>query len=550
MQTPAPTNLSPTYYWDYYQFVLRYVKKHYNDLLNPAEIEFFNQFHLLSKSAQCLYLRLCSRSTSWFLTDKIKYAEIESLGNALQELFDAQFLQAYESDVLQTELLHIISKEECLHMARQLFPGQRILSSVSKGNLVDLLNYQPYGDVITLNRYIRPNYKEYYTLSTFLFFGSRHRDLTEFVVRDLGHRQFVDVAEDELLPYFASRKEIDQKWEISLWREWFWELKDMPESAEIIIQSFDANMLPLLSELTELAIPAFEKMLFQVGRFLERQAQLDAALRIFAYSGSVNSLERRVRILSKLKRHEEAIYWAEFGCEYIENIAEIHFFQDFLAKQVSKKNINKVTSSLKEAELIEIDASWQGNVEQGVVDYFQSHGYYAIFSENRLWKNVLGLLSWDLIFEEKKTGYHHPFQYAPSYYGQLEFASLSQQVFDTRLEMLDSVEQTLRFMREVGESQQGKLNPLVDWYSLDWEFIERALRVIDIVALRAVLTYMWNHLATHSKGFPDLFIEKDGDYFFIEVKSPNDHLSAIQYYWHDFFKQVGIPFRLIRVHWK
>jgi hypothetical protein len=37
---------------------------------------------------------------------------------------------------------------------------------------------------------------------------------------------------------------------------------------------------------------------------------------------------------------------------------------------------------------------------------------------------------------------------------------------------------------------------------------------------------------------------------FIEVKSPNDHLSAIQYFWHDYFRQIDIPFRLIRVQWK
>lgn len=550
MQPPAPTNLSTTYYWDYYQFVLRYIKKHYKDLLNPAEIEFFNQFDLLSKSAQCLYLRLCSRTSTWFQISKIAYTEIDSLQETIQELLGAHFLELYHSEVLLPEFLQVLPKDVCLQIARQILPDQKIKASLSKAELVNLLTYQVHGDLAIIQDYISPKNKDYYNLSTFLFFGSRHRDLTEFVVRDLGHRQFVDVSEDELLPYFTTRKEIDQKWAISIWREWFWEVKDLPGHTETIIHSFEVQMLPLLAELTELTIPTFEKLLFQVGRHLERQTHLDAALRIYGFAGSVHALERRVRILAKLKRMDEAIYWAEFGLDYIENPAEIHFFEDFLAKQASKKHVKKVTSSLKEAELIEIDMEWQGNVEQGVVNYFQHQGYYAIFSENRLWKNVLGLLTWDLIFEETKTGYHHPFQYAPSHYGQLEFAALSQQVFESRLELLDSVEDTLQFMREVGERQQGKLNPLVDWFSLDWDFIEKALAVIDSNALRSVLTYMWSHLSTHSKGFPDLFIVKDSTYYFIEVKSPNDHLSAIQYFWHDFFKQVGIPFRLIRVVWK
>jgi hypothetical protein len=550
MESQVPVNLSPTYYWDYYQFVLRYIKKHYEHLLIAAEIDFFNQFEHLSKPAQCLYLRLCSRSTTWFQIDKITYTEIESIPEALAELMAVGFMSSYNLPHFTADLLQVLPKDTCLRVARQLFPDLKLTQAYSKAALVDLLVAQTHVDILDLQRFVAPANKDLYARSTFLFFGNRHRDLTEFVVRDLGHRQFVDVSEEELLPYFSTRQEIDQKWAISVWKEWFWGMTDQSDSAEQIWQSFQVEMLPLLPELTELAIPSFEKLIFQVGRYLERQSNLDLALQVYAYAGSVNALERRVRILAKLKRLEEAIYWAEFGCEYVDNPAELHFFQDFLAKQASKKNIKKVTSSLKEAEIIEIDIHWQGSVEQGVVDYFEQQGYYAVFSENRLWKNILGLLMWEILFEEKKTGYHHPFQYAPSHYGHVDFATMSQAAFEQRLAVLQSTGDALQFMREVGEAQQGKLNPLVDWFSLDWVFIEKALYVINPDALGHVLTYMWNHLATHSKGFPDLFLEKAGAYYFIEVKSPNDHLSAIQYFWHDFFRQVGIPFRLIRVHWK
>lgn len=125
MQTPAQTNLSSIYYWDNYQFVLRYIKKHYKDLLFEPEIDFLNQFDLLSKSAQCLYLRLCSRSTPWFLTHKINYPEIDLLPDALQELIEFRFLQRYSADTLLPELLHVLTKERCLEIAHQLFPIRR-----------------------------------------------------------------------------------------------------------------------------------------------------------------------------------------------------------------------------------------------------------------------------------------------------------------------------------------------------------------------------------------------------------------------------------------
>ena len=51
------------------------------------------------------------------------------------------------------------------------------------------------------------------------------------------------------------------------------------------------------------------------------------------------------------------------------------------------------------------------------------------------------------------------------------------------------------------------------------------------------------------EGFPDLFIFKDSEYQFIEVKSPTDHLSAIQYFWHDFLRKAGIETQLCRVVW-
>ena len=80
--------------------------------------------------------------------------------------------------------------------------------------------------------------------------------------------------------------------------------------------------------------------------------------------------------------------------------------------------------------------------------------------------------------------------------------------------------------------------------------MERFLQVMPTDGLAAISQYLWEHLGTHVKGFPDLFIQKGDDYAFVEVKSPNDHLSAIQHFWHDTFAELGIPFQLIRVVWK
>ena len=72
MDNSPNLNLSPTYYWDYFQYVLRYVTNHYSQLLDDQEQTFIRDFETSSFSAQCLYLRLASRKTIWFQENSLK----------------------------------------------------------------------------------------------------------------------------------------------------------------------------------------------------------------------------------------------------------------------------------------------------------------------------------------------------------------------------------------------------------------------------------------------------------------------------------------------
>ncbi len=388
MENPESANFSPSYYWDYFQYVLRYVDKHYKNLLNPAESQFISSFHQLSFSAQCLFLRLCGRRVDWFHRNALRYSEIADLQQAVDELIQVGFVGSYSEKVFKTSILQVFTKQICLEiLASDL--GEAKFKSLPKAALVNLLEDRKLPDNFDSSVWIQPLQVERYTFCMFLFFGSKHRDLTEFVVRDLGHRQYVEVAEEDFLPYFTTRKEIDEKWQISLWREWFFEQKDKLDPIHLK-HSFVETLMPLAANLAELAIPAYERVLFQVARHLERQNYLQDALDVYEQSASAQSLERRVRILAKLKRFDEAIQWAEFGKEFVENPTELHFFQDFLARQASKMQVKQVTARLKNATKIAIDGAYQGRVEQGLIDYYQAQGYYAAFAENAVWKNMLG----------------------------------------------------------------------------------------------------------------------------------------------------------------
>ncbi|MHA8108135.1 VRR-NUC domain-containing protein [Aquirufa sp. A-Brett2-W8] len=530
MSEKSEIELSATYYWDHFSYILRYIDRHYLPLLQESEIVFLQDFSDLSFAAQCLFLRLASRRSPYFRIEKLAYPEIGDVARPLQVLRSAGFLMDISEG---TE--SIFTKQECVLLAKK--QGIKVPSSASKDEVAALVSSV---DLIASfsSGVVAPARVEVFAFLQFLFFGTRSRDLTDFVVRDLGHRAFVEVQEEDLKPYFQTREEAEQKWAISMWREWFF---NTTVSVDEILASWRVHILPLSSSLLESSIRSFESACFALGRSLERNKAYIEALEVYEVSLSGASLERRVRILQKLGDLEEAVAWARVGLEICVSPTEIHFFEDFLAKQASKKSIKQVTSSLKQAEIIEISPEYIGQVEAGVVAYFQSEGYYAAFTENQIWRNFLGLFAWDLIFADRKEGFHHPFQWAPSHYGKESFAGeLPLHLLSDRVGLLD-------LLRSRAEANQGAMNPLVDWYSLDFDLMERFLTVMPTDGLAAISHYLWEHLGTHVKGFPDLFIQKGDEFAFVEVKSPNDHLSAIQYFWHDFLRKNGVAVRLVRL---
>jgi len=548
-------DLSPFYYWENFNYVLGYVKKQYQNLLSDSEIIFIQDFENLPKESQCLYLRLASRRALWFREEKLTYVEISDITLRLNELGEKGFIR-FASKLDSVDLgpiLSVFSKKECITLTSKLAHFPKYPSNISKDDLVNLC--KAFGIELLqglsemAGRLICPVQLEYFTFIQFLFFGTKFRDMSEFVIRDLGHRQYVEVNEEEFVPYFQTRKEAVEKWKISLWRENFHEMSKDPASIDELVESWNQDILPMYADISDVAMGSFERALFSLGRWLERLGYMELALDIYEPSLSGLSFERRVRILAKLKRTEEALLLANVGLEIAFSPKETHFFEDFILKQNSKKHIKAVTQSLKLSPTLLIDIKWKGNVELGVIDYFENLGYSAHFTENHLWKNILGILCWDLVFDEKQSGIHHPFQWAPSHYSSEGFTLGKEKDFEEKISLLASIDSLMAHALHIKENHEGKLNPLIDWYTLDIELIRELVHLVPQESLAHVLRYLWTHLSTHAKGFPDLFIFKDSEYQFIEVKSPTDHLSAIQYFWHDYLKRTGIETELYRVVW-
>ena len=93
------------YYLDYFNYVLDFVEKQYEHVLDEPEYLFYQSFRNLSEEAKCLYLRFSNRRGDFFRVNKISYAEITDLHSAKEELVHNSFIRINENnDVAQFRL--------------------------------------------------------------------------------------------------------------------------------------------------------------------------------------------------------------------------------------------------------------------------------------------------------------------------------------------------------------------------------------------------------------------------------------------------------------
>lgn len=158
--------LSATYYWDHFSYILRYIDRHYLPLLQEKEIAFFKDFSELTFAAQCLYLRLASRRSACFRMEKLNYPEIGDLATPLRVLRTSGFLV----DIFEG-VESIFTKQECVSLAKK--QGIKIPSSASKEEAAALVSS---ADLIAAfsSGVVAPARVEVFAFIQFLFLG---RDL-------------------------------------------------------------------------------------------------------------------------------------------------------------------------------------------------------------------------------------------------------------------------------------------------------------------------------------------------------------------------------------
>ncbi|MGI9318427.1 MAG: VRR-NUC domain-containing protein, partial [bacterium] len=271
---------------------------------------------------------------------------------------------------------------------------------------------------------------------------------------------------------------------------------------------------------------------------------------LYSRSRRPPSRERRVRILTKLERYEDAKTLCQQMLATPVADEEAQFAEMYLPKlhkalglSVKKQVVFRPISTkltLKPGE---------SRVEVAAREFYAQFGE-CFYVENSLLNGVLGLFIWDIVFLPMPNVFFNPFQSSPADFYQPEFRLARQEELTARWTMLDDEIAFGARVWESFETKQGIVNPLVNWGCLSEKLLRLALMRIPVAHFRILFDRILADLANNSSGLPDLILfDRKGGYEFIEIKGPGDAVQKNQKRWMQYFTDHRIPYRVVQVRW-
>ncbi|MFK7953826.1 MAG: VRR-NUC domain-containing protein [Ekhidna sp.] len=536
MSKKDPIILPEKYYLDYFNYVLEFVERQYDHVLDQPEYLFYQAFRELSEDAKCLYLRFSNRRGDFFRVSKITYSEIVDLHSAKEELLHMDFIRINENpDPIQFKLF---TKSELLTHFDFLDKAQKkesLLQELTENDVPLIQEQEEIAEVLK---------NEEVDFIKMLFFGHRGGRMTDFVIRDVGNVKIEKLDETQFKPWFQSREEALSVMHISQLKRMIYEIQE----ANLPLEEYLEEMPWKVWLQYPRSAKSAEKLLLKIAYYFEQIAQPKEALTYYSYTDKPPARERKVRLLEKLDEKGKAVEIAKVMLDSPANATEFTFATDYLNRSGIRIN-RSMTQRLKDAPSISIKKGPAIKVEEAVLQYFVDKGWEGYHAENYLWRGVFGLAFWDIIFDTRHGSFHHPLQRQPSDLNDEAFFESRVELLETQLSKFKSKKALLNHISTMHETKEGVSNRFVGWHESLLPSMIALIEKIPLMGLKKVLIEMSKNMKDNSAGFPDLFIYKGNKYQFYEVKSPNDHLSAQQLFWLDFLASAKIKVDVLRVNY-
>ncbi|MFM0368087.1 VRR-NUC domain-containing protein [Paraburkholderia aspalathi] len=574
MATDAPSDLRSDvpYYLLNFERALAWLAERYDDLLDAHEHGFLRDFAALPQPSRALLVRMLMRKGTLFRASRLSYDEI---GCPLQAVAPLAMLGWVDTEPVLTldDLFALTTRPELLLIladAIALIPGAK---GLRKPDLLETLRpfYESEGagegecdergvtaqplsawHAQTTDRVFHVAIAPLCERLRLMFFGNLQQDWSEFVLADLGVFQYEKVAFAPSSRAFQQREDVDVYLALHACREaleWLPTGDAEPEAIDELVVAIAA---------IETSNPWLEtrraKLLFRIGQHCERQQNWRAALAVYERCAWPGARHRRLRVLERSERFDEAFALALQAAAKPESEEEAQRIERMLPRLQRKRGerVARVaaTRPVERSTLVLPRPDAPQPVEYVARDHLTCDAAPVHYVENALINSLFGLLCWEPVFAALPGAFFHPFQRGPADLHAPDFHVRRAEQFAACLAQLDSHAYRETILRHL-QSKAGLQSPFVFWGLLTPELVELALGCLPAAHLKLWFERLLRDIRGNRSGLPDLirFWPAERRYELIEVKGPGDRLQDNQIRWLAYCAQHGMPVRVLDVRW-
>ncbi|MQB16633.1 VRR-NUC domain-containing protein [Pseudomonas lactis] len=536
----------PLYYLHNFRQVLVWLGQRYADLLDAHEQHFIQQFDRLPQASQALLVRMVMRKGVHFRAARLHYLEIGCPHAAAGPLRKLGWVED-QSPLPFATLFALLQKSELLGAFKPWIDQP-------KGNKADWLEplAAQFSEPRSFAQWCPDVDDVLYSLTVMelcdrlrlMFFGNLHQDWSEFVLADLGIYTY------EKVEFCAESRGLRSRDDV----HGFLFLHQCQQAFEAG-EALDTVLAQVATLCTD--NPWLEKrrakLLFQIGQYCERCAELALAEQIYRNCTHPGARARLIRVLERQEDYAQAMALASEAQQAPHNAAE----QQHLLRVVPRLRRKLGGPALPRAKpqaVARLDLALVQepllSVESCVLAHLSEPDAPVHYVENGLINSLFGLLCWEAIFAPLPGAFFHPFQRGPADLHSEDFYQRREALFAACFAQLEDGRYKASIRQRYVE-KWGIQSPFVFWNLLSEELLEQALACLPAEHLRHWFTRLLQDIRANRAGMPDLiqFWPAQNTYRMIEVKGPGDRLQDNQLRWLAFCGEYQMPVTVCYVRW-
>lgn len=537
----------PTYYYhSHFVEFLQFIEGANEHLLNTSDHEFIKVFNELDKRTQCVLVRLVNRKHPYIKLSSVKYEELGDIARELSVLTQCSLIRSIELvdvpaflDVLtKAELLDIISssKVDSIGSIKSSSAKAVILEACTQISPTFIVN----SDIA--HQFIVRQFDAQVDYFLYLYFGYLGGQLSQFSMRDLGiMRAQGEFA--QMQSRFSYLHDAKSCFELAHYKRQlkYSVVSDLPSLLELFTNLPQASNFKAKQIKSEITLSLAKQVAkFDKQKALELVEFEEADLTQEFWCRQAYALGYKEAVEKRLNQILDNSY-----SEYL-----LMFAEGFLARKYKQKRTSVLTDMLRQnTHLFRLDEQYKGMVEYGLSSHYQTKGLRVCRTENRIWRNLFGLVLWPLLFETQGCGLATAFDRIPLCLNNRDINLKNAPKVYNYLEKLASKQALIDIISQHSTRFYGTKQGVIHWHPNILEELSILVNGSSLSALQSQLAFMYDDYLQRNDGFPDIMVLSEEGLRFEEIKAEGDSLRPNQVLQIQQLRKLGWSVDITRVEW-